>query len=74
MPPTECAFDPEAIAVLSSAYAQAIQGQSASAREDIAKCIIALASEGECDPDMLCQGALAICMTRAPLCRDQASS
>ena len=57
-------FDPKTIAVLTAAYDKAIEGQSASAREVIAKRIIELACEGERDVDKLCQGALALSIRR----------
>jgi hypothetical protein len=53
-------FDPKTIAVLTAAYGKAIEGQSASVREVIAKGIIELACESERDADKLCQGALAL--------------
>jgi hypothetical protein len=55
-------FGPETIAVLTAAYEKAIEGQPASAHEIIAKCIVELASAGECDRDRLCHGALALLM------------
>ncbi len=56
-------FDPDTIAVLTAAYHKTIEGQPVSARQEIAKRIIDLASEGERDPDKLYQGARAL-----PLC------
>lgn len=46
LPPTQLHFDPETIAVLTAAYQNAINGQSAAVREIIAKHIIALGCEG----------------------------
>lgn len=57
-PPFGIAFDPDSITVLTAAYNMAIEGQSASVHEIIAKGIIELASEGERDPDKLYRGAL----------------
>ena len=56
-------FDPETIAILGTAYDQAIsrvngQGQSEVVREVIAKRIVVLASKGERDPNRLCETAL----------------
>ena len=59
-PPPGAIFDPKTIAVLTAAYDKAIKGQPAALREVIAKRIIELACEGECDIDRLCQGALAL--------------
>jgi hypothetical protein len=59
-PPASTAFNPETIALLSTAYERAIDGQPPSAHELIAKRIIELASQGERDPDTLCHGALAL--------------
>lgn len=67
VPPHGAAFDPATIAVMAAAYDKAVAAQSASAREDIAKRILALAFEGELDPDKLCNGALALCVQRVPL-------
>ena len=53
-------FDPKTIAVLTTAYDKAIEGQPAAVRQIIAKRIIELASEGERDTDKLCQRALAL--------------
>lgn len=61
------AFDPATVSLLATAYDKAIEIQSASVREDIAKRIIELASAGERDPDKLCSGALAFCVKQAPL-------
>jgi len=60
--PPGAVFDSDAIAVLTAVYNKAIEGQSPSVREIIAKRIIELASEGECDPDTLCHRALALSM------------
>lgn len=62
LPPLGTAFDPATIVVLAAAYNRAVDGQPASVREDIAKRIIELASEGERDPDKLCNGARALFM------------
>ena len=62
VPPPVTMFDSEAIAVLAVAYKKAIEGQALAIHETIAKRIIELASEGERDPDRLCQGALALSM------------
>jgi len=53
-------FDPDALDKLTAAYAKATAQLNGNADpETVAKYIIALASEGERDPDRLCQGALA---------------
>jgi hypothetical protein len=71
--PAAIAFGPETIAVLTTAYERAIDSNPTSAHEAIARRIIELASEGERDPDKLCQGALAPCM-RTPQARPRGSS
>ncbi len=63
--PQGSVFDPSTIAVLVAAYDKAVEAQSASVREDIARCVIEFASAGERDPDNLCSGALALCAKRA---------
>jgi hypothetical protein len=60
-------FDHHALVVLAAAYNKAIEGQSGSVHEDIAKRIIELASQGERDADKLCQGALALFMRKPRL-------
>jgi hypothetical protein len=57
------AFDPEAVKLLSDAYDKARKslhdtGQPHIVNEVIAQRIIALAKQGERDPDRLCKGAL----------------
>ena len=59
-PPPGAKFDPEAVAMLSAAFQRAIEGQSPAVYEIIARHIIELASQGERDPDKLCQGALTL--------------
>ena len=63
-PPVGTAFSPETIAMLSTAYERAIDGQPTSAHEAIAKRIIELASEGVRDPQKLCEGALILSMRK----------
>ena len=63
-PPLSTVFDPDALAVLTAAFEKAVQEQAGSLPETIAKRIIQLASEGERDPDRLCQGALALSMRK----------
>ena len=62
--PPDTVFDPDALAVLTAAYEKAVREQGGSLQETIAKRIIELASEGERDPDRLCQGALALSMRK----------
>ena len=57
-------FDPETIAKLSAAYERVLaqlngNGRRPSDHEVVARQIIALAAEGERDPERLCQGTLA---------------
>jgi hypothetical protein len=59
----QAAFDPEDIRILTDAYERARKslhdkGQPAIVQEIIAKRIIALAKDGERDPDRLCADAL----------------
>ena len=59
----QAAFGPDDIKVLTDAYDRARRslhdkGQPAIVQEIIAKRIIALAKDGERDPDRLCAGAL----------------
>ena len=59
----QAAFDPDDIKILTDAYDRARRslhdkGQPAIVQEIIAKRIIALAKDGERDPDRLCAGAL----------------
>ena len=59
----DVAFDPETVAVLCDAYARARKslhdsGQPQIVNEVIATGIIALAKQGERDPDKLAEGAL----------------
>jgi hypothetical protein len=59
----EAAIDPETIALLCAAYDKACKslhdtGQPTLVNEIIAQRIIALAKQGERDPDKLCGGAL----------------
>ena len=63
-PPPDTVFDSDAIAVLTAAFERAVQEQTGSLPETIAKRIIELASEGERDPDRLCHGALALSMRK----------
>ena len=61
--PGDSGFDPEAIAVVCTAYDRASlmlhdRGHARVAREIIAKRIIALAAKGERDPARLCNSAL----------------
>jgi len=65
-PPLSTVFDPDALAVLTAAFEKAVREQAGSLPETIAKRIIRLASEGERDPDRLCQGALALSMRKPP--------
>ena len=62
--PPDTVFDPDALAVLTAAYEKAVREQRGSLHETIAKRIIQFASEGERDPDRLCQGALALSMRK----------
>jgi hypothetical protein len=60
----DTAFQPDEVKVLRDAYARACKslhdkGQPAIVSEIIAQRIIALASDGERDPDKLSEGALA---------------